>query len=420
MNRLVLEYRVFVSCPLEMRALMAANAIYALVLPVIEIFLAAYVMRNSHRVIEVMLYQISIYSAIPLAFFLNGLALRMIPARQLYAAGMISSGASLLVLMGSDVRTWRGVLLSGALMGLATGIFWANRGYLVLSSTTDANRNYYYGLETSLITITSVVVPLVVGSLISDAGKDGSLAGIDRGYRTVALASLALTILASATMQLGTFRRATRERFVYFRFHPIWNRMLLLAALKGLVQGYIVTAPAMLVLKLVGQEGTLGIIEAAGSCVVSLCLYAVGRMCRPEHRVFIFSVGLLLFFAGTVWNGIFFNAASVIIFMACMLLAKPLLEFAYYPIQFLVTDTVACFERRNEYSYIFSHELGIYGGRFLGCSLFLLIALYISDVAALKYALPIVGALQLCSLPVARRLLSDAARLRMAGGASMT
>jgi MFS transporter, YQGE family, putative transporter len=412
-NRLVSEYRVFVSYPIEMRALIAANAIYALVLPVIEIFLAAYVMRNSRRMSEVMLYQLSIYCAIPVAFFLNGFILRIIPASHLYAAGMVWSGISLLVLMGSDVRTWRGVLLSGVLLGLSTGVFWANRGYLVLSSTTDAIRNYYYGVETSVITITSVVVPVAVGSLIASAGEHGSLAGINRGYRAVAVASLALTILASATMQLGTFRRPTKETFLFFRFHPIWGRMLVLAMLKGLVQGYIVTVPAMLVLKLVGQESTLGLIEAAGSCLVSLCLYVVGRACRPAHRVYIFTVGLLLLFAGSVWNGIFFNAASVLIFMACMLLAKPLLDFAYYPIQFFVTDSIACYEMRSEYSYILSHELGIFAGRFLGCSLFLSIALYISDVAALKYALPIVAAIQLCSVPVARRLLQETQKLRL-------
>ena len=290
--------------------------------------------------------------------------------------------------------------------------FWANRGYLVLSTTTDANRNYYYGLETGVITITSVIVPVGVGWLIAAAGKHRTLAGIDRGYHMVAVASLLLTILASAAMQVGTFRRPAKVQFVFLRFHPIWGRMLVLAMLKGLVQGYIVTAPAMLILKLVGQEGTLGMLEAAGSFLVSLSLYAVGRVCKPSHRIHIFTACLLLFFVGSFWNGIFFDPVSVIIFMGCMLLAKPLLDLSYFPIQFLVTDTISCLEGRSEYSYIFSHELGIFMGRFLGCGLFLSIAFYISDVAALKYALPIVAALQLCSIPVARRLLQATQHLR--------
>jgi hypothetical protein len=41
--------------------------------------------------------------------------------------------------------------------------------------------------------------------------------------------------------------------------------MQLLAILKGLAQGYIVTAPAMLVMRLVGEEGALGTLQAVES-----------------------------------------------------------------------------------------------------------------------------------------------------------
>ena len=50
MNRLRREFEVFLSCPRSMQVLMVSNMIYGLVLPVIEIFVAAYVMRNSHAV----------------------------------------------------------------------------------------------------------------------------------------------------------------------------------------------------------------------------------------------------------------------------------------------------------------------------------------------------------------------------------
>jgi hypothetical protein len=44
------EYRVFLSYPHNMRVLLVTNLIYAFVLPVIEIFIGAYVMRNSNDV----------------------------------------------------------------------------------------------------------------------------------------------------------------------------------------------------------------------------------------------------------------------------------------------------------------------------------------------------------------------------------
>jgi hypothetical protein len=65
MSRLRKELEVFLRCSRSMQVLMVSNMIYALVLPVIEVFVAAYVMRNSHAVAKVVTYQLSIYAATP-------------------------------------------------------------------------------------------------------------------------------------------------------------------------------------------------------------------------------------------------------------------------------------------------------------------------------------------------------------------
>ncbi len=75
MNRLAKEYAIFLACPRDMRGLLITNMIYAFVLPVIEIFVAAYVMRNSHDVSKVVTYQLAIYAGDPLAFWINGILL---------------------------------------------------------------------------------------------------------------------------------------------------------------------------------------------------------------------------------------------------------------------------------------------------------------------------------------------------------
>ena len=62
------ELQVFLSCPWNMRVLLVTNMIYALVMPVIEIFVGAYVMRNSNDVKMVIGYQLAVYSGIPLRF----------------------------------------------------------------------------------------------------------------------------------------------------------------------------------------------------------------------------------------------------------------------------------------------------------------------------------------------------------------
>ena len=388
-----------------MQILMVANMMYALVLPVIEIFVAAYVMRNSHAVARVVTYQLSIYAATPLAFYLNGKVLARVGARHLYAAGMLLSGVAMILMMQLSILSPIGVATSGFTMGLATGLFWANRGFLALTATNNANRNYYYGVEMFVATLASVIVPALIGWFISGTTLYGWLGGIpNRAYQIVALVVFGLTVLASGILERGVFRTPKDERFVYFNFHPLWWKMLTLALLKGLAQGYIVTAPAMLIMLLVGQEGTLGATQAIGGIVSAAVLYLAGRTAAPRHRILVFSVGLLLFFVGAVVNTLLFNAIGVLVFIACLLLAKPLLDLAYYPIQFQVIDVVSRLESRNEYAYIFNHELGLFTGRCLGCGLFLAIAYGWSGTAALKYALPVIALLQLLSIRVAGQI----------------
>lgn len=405
MNHLRKELEVFFQCSRSMQVLMVSNMIYGLVLPVIEIFVAAYVMRNSHAVAKVVTYQLSIYAATPLAFYLNGKLLGRVGAKHLYAAGMLLSGVAMMLMMELSILTPIAVATSGFTMGLATGIFWANRGFLALTATNDANRNYYYGVENFIASLAAVVVPALIGWFISGTSLYGWLGGVaNRAYHIIAMAVFCLTILAAGILERGTFRNPERARFVFFSFHPLWRRMLLLALLKGLAQGYIVTAPAMLIMLLVGQEGTLGATQAIGGILSALLMYMAGRIAAPRHRIIVFSAGLLLFCLGAVTNTLLFNAAGVLIFIACLLLAKPLLDLAYYPIQLQVIDVVSRLEGRNEYAYIFNHEFGLFVGRCLGCGLFLGIAYGWSGNAALKYALPVIAMLQLLSIRVAGQI----------------
>jgi YQGE family putative transporter len=132
----------------------------------------------------------------------------------------------------------------------------------------------------------------------------------------------------------------------------------------------------------------------------------VGRRTAPRHRQAIFSIGLVLFFLGAAANALFFNAGGVLVFVGCLVLAKPLLDLAYNPIELQVVDLVSAHEKRSEYAYFFNHELGLFAGRFLGCTLFLAIAHWWSGIAALKYSLPVIALLQLLSIPVAGRISS--------------
>ncbi|HRI61600.1 MAG TPA: MFS transporter, partial [Saprospiraceae bacterium] len=378
----------FNSHPLGMRTLLLTNLIYALVMPIVELFVGAYIMRNSEDISLVVIFQLAVYTGIPLTFMINGFLLNRVPIARLYSLGMLLSGVSMFAMMSLDNLDTLGVFFAGLIMGLSYGFFWANRDFLALNTTKDGNRNYYYGIETFFYTITGIMVPLAAGAFIAATEKNGWFGGnVNVAYHGLTVGVFALSIFASILVHRGNFQNPKRAPFLFFKFDRLWNKMLGLAALKGVAQGYIVTAPTMLILTLVGKEGSLGLITSIAAAVSAILLYVLGRITSPKHRLLIYGIGCGLFVLGALFNAGLYSAFGVILFMLCLLFARPLLDIAYFPIQLKVIDVVAEKEGRNEFAYIFNHELGLYLGRLFGCGLFILLARYVSEYAALRYAL---------------------------------
>jgi len=396
------------------KILIITNTIYAFVLPVIDIFVASYIMRNSNDPSKVILYQLAIYVGIPITFFINGYLLNNINIKRLFSLGMILSGVSMVFMMSLKEINYTGIAIAGLIMGMSFGLYWANRDYLVLATTKDKTRNFYYGLETFLYTIIASIVPVMIGwFLMSGNEGEGQVAndGVNSAYRVITMIVFGVTVLASIVFHFGKYEKPKSEKFLYFTFHKLWRKMLQLAVLKGLAQGFIVTAPAMLMMKFFNSEGALGSAISIGAVIAAVIMLILGKYSKPKHRLMIFSVGLICFFLASFFNGLLFNTTGVIIFMFLLLIARPVLDIAYFPIQLKVIDLLSSIENRNEFSYILNHEFGLFIGRFLGASTFLVIAFYINTDIALRYALLIIGVLQLLSILIAKQLLKQQAIL---------
>ncbi|MFA6352128.1 MAG: MFS transporter, partial [Bacteroidales bacterium] len=179
------------------------------------------------------------------------------------------------------------------------------------------------------------------------------------------------------------------------------------AALKGLVQGFLVTAPAMLIMKYVGKEGSLGLIQGISGGLTAILIYLLGRLTKPKHRIFVFGIGIIIFLIGTIINGIELSMTGVMVFVLCKVFFQPLHDLAYYPIMMKVIDVVSLKEGRNQYAYILNHEFGLYAGRVFGLGIFILLAFGVSETFALRYALIIVAVIQLLSIPLAKSIMKE-------------
>ncbi len=404
LNKLKTEVAHFKSQPYNFRILVLTNLVYAFVLPVIDIFVAAYIMRNSNDPVKVVIYQLTIYTGIPLTFLLNGFLLKHFNIRKLYSAGMMLSAVSMMIMMSLTTLDLWGIGFAGITMGLSFGFYWSNRDYLALAITNDSNRNYYYGLETFFYTIIAVVVPVTIGWFIESNGND---AGAHTAYKIITGVVFLITVIASIVCFRGKFVNPEQKKYIFFKFHSLWNKLLSLALLKGLAQGFLVTAPAMLIMRLIGKEGALGTAQSIGAIIAAVIMYIVGRLSKPEDRIKIFATGLILFAVGALVNGALFNQTGVIIFILLLLIAKPLMDLAYFPIQFRVIDIVSKIEKRGEFAYILNHESGLYVGRFLGAGTFIALAYAVSTEIALRYAIIIIALLQLLSIYQAKRIIAQ-------------
>jgi YQGE family putative transporter len=328
----------------------------------------------------------------------------------MYGFGMVSCSFSMAFMMYQKELDIGGVAVAGLVMGLSYGFFWANRTFMALTSTKKETRNYFYGTETFLTMLALVTIPFLAGSFIGLSKELSWFGGnINGAYYVLNGFVFILSTVAFGLVRRGQFPHPGKAPFLFIKFHPLWRKMLRMSALKGLAQGYIITAPVMLILRLVGEEGALGGIQSAGALLSATLLYFLGRKTNPSHRMKIFSAGLFLFLLGSITNAALYSAEGVIFFVACLVFSRPLLDLAYFPIQLGVIELVKGREKRSAFAYIFSHELGLFTGRLFGCGLFIALARFVSEDAALRYALPVIALVQFLSVFVAKSIVNDRA-----------
>ena len=379
-----------------MRVLLLTNFLFAFALPITDLFVAAYVMRNSQDVRLVMSYQMAVFTGIPLAFFLNGWLLRLVPIRFLYGFGMILATASMAYLMTLSRLGLGGVAATGLIMGLAMGVYWANRDLLALAATHDGSRNYYASLETFFGTLCGLVVPATVGWFVAGTETHGWLGG-DRNRAYVVLTGVVFVLACAATAMIcqGRFAKPKPVRFLYWRFDSLWRRVLGMSFFRGVGHGFGTTAPMILVMRLMGgKEGLLGAMQTGGMVVMAVGIYLVGRIARPEHRLGMLLSGLALCIAGAAGNAVFFNAAGVIAYFLLGLLGRPLIDNAVTQVHQRAIDLLARKENRPSFAYLFNNEFSLYAGRLAGGLLFIAAA-SLSEEVALRYVLLAIPVMQL-------------------------
>src|SRR5260221_10891885 len=141
--------------------------LYALINPLFTLFINAFLWREVQSFVIVALYNLVMFGVVPFGFYLNGHLLKKYTTNKLYLFGLLLEAVATALLIFLTHITLLTVIIFGILQGLAISIYWANRNLLTLQTTKSDNRIYFSGIEITSSTITSIVIPFLIGNFIT-------------------------------------------------------------------------------------------------------------------------------------------------------------------------------------------------------------------------------------------------------------
>lgn len=392
-NFLLKEKKYFLLLSADVRKLLLSYYLYLVAYPLFAVFINAYLWRQGEDLISLIIYNLFYCFGLPIGFYSNGLLLRRFHTLRLYALGGILEGLAAVLVVVFPLEISGSLILYGLLAGFGAGLYWSNKNYLSLRLTRGTNRLYYNTLESAGDMIINMIVPALAGIFIAAGSRWGWYLP-DTAYKWLMLVALAIVALAGWIVQSSKIKDLENEPMFLPRASSRWGLVRLYNVLANLVVGAEFIIPGVLVLTLVGKEGTLGIITSATAILSAVCLYLLGRLGRLESTWKVIAVAGLIYLFGASLLAFSFSPISVLVYMAVSTIGW---AFRWPPSYAVIMETMDREAPKNQYAYICDNELTFNLGRSLG--ILLIFALQTIDQnIALRFVPLIVGLVSLVAI----------------------
>ena len=355
-------------------------------------FLSIFLWRASHDLTPIAVYSGLSALMIPLAFLANGLLWRRLGAGGLIRLGLGGNGlAYLLVLvLGNQAPHW--VIVLGLLRGIAEGFYWSGFHLVTYDSTSDQDRDRYFGVQATTNAFLTATLPPLAGTIIVAGSRMQTPYG---GYELVF--GLAAVMLIAAMALAGRLPSAARPRLSIERVirlvkrNPDWQwvtRARLADGFTGSLIGLVLTILTFLVLNNEQQVGNFnGLIGLLG---VGMSL-ALATVMKPQHRTIYALVGGALLVLSTLVLPLYLTGWALLAFGLLRAIGGPLHGNALAPMALQVIDRDPT-PRAMRYDYIVHSELCLGVGRVLSIGCFLLLATPGNQMLVARIVVVIAGA----------------------------
>lgn len=355
-------------------------------------FLSIFLWKASHDLARVALFTWISAVTIPIAFLANGVLFKRAGAGASIRIGLGCLVVVYLAVLGLGNSSINWIVPLGLLRGLGEGWYWAGFHLTTYDSTTEGNRDRYFGALGAVNCFLSGGLPPLAGAAIVLGANWG---GMDRGYQVVF--GVAAALMIAAMVLAGRLKCGYRPAFsirtmatLHIRNRPWLNVMgaRLADGFSGMLSGVVLTVLAYLVLdneqQLGNFNGIMGILGVGTSLVLAAYM-------RPRHRIACALIGASLLVASTLVLPLYLSAWALVAFGLLRALGGPLHGNGLAPLALQVIDRDPQ-ARSLRYEYIVHQELCLAVGRVLSIGFFLLLAAPIDQLLLARIVIVVSGA----------------------------
>lgn len=370
---------------------------YSLASPIYVIFTNAFIWRETHNVAILAIYNLTIFAGSSIGYFLNWLCLKKLYPPQMYFIGAFTQITSVALLVFFGVVNTYGAAIIGLIYGISSGLYWANRLTLTLRIVSRSeNRMYFTSLDQTFNSLSGIVIPLLVG-LIIVFGENNNFYSPTEGYYIVVLLGMVAIYLAGIQVHKIQLKLPSISEIILKKTTAKWNKIRTMVFVSGVLYGIIAFVPTLLVLKFIGREDALGIVQSLSAVIAAIVIYNLAKRIKTKQRLFVYGAGVFLGLLASSNHALLFSTAGVFIFFIFISFATPLMNMSYFSFLYDSIDEESK-EKNNHYAHIFDAEVFLNLGRITGILLFLLLLLAISESFALRFSLLFFTLLQIVLL----------------------
>ncbi len=391
-NFLKNEFEHYRSLPHKARLLILSYNLRAVTSPILALFLNAYIWRMTSSVETAIIYNLGMFFALPIGFFINGKLLKKLPITHTHLIGLFLAMLGVVSVIFFHSFGWLQLFAYGLISGMGGGIYWASRNYLTFQETNSTARNYFFSIASIANSVIKIFVSFLIGWIIAFADISG-LYSPTSAYVSVTIFALISVFFAGYILLGMKFDSPVIKTIWQLSISRKWTSVRIANISIGILEGTNSLICTLLVLYFLGKEGVLGTIGAAVSLFSIILYYLYGRLAKQHHRGPVFLVSLLL---SLVLGIILFLGGNVPI-LTYVLLAN--LPIAFYELtldtwQLDVMDKELSAHPSEKYALIVDNEVFLNTGRIIGLLLFLALAMGLSDKFALKISPLLLASLQ--------------------------